>query len=102
MIIAYEVFFKDEKIGTLLTDGPGKDRFLPEKTIEKYSSYMVDTRWKEDRGFIYIPLYENMIKDTLRQNPDAKYIARFTNDFVLVKMEEHETEAFLRDKRIDI
>ena len=77
----------DEKIGTLLTDGPHRDRFIPEEAVKKYSSVLIDRRWREDLGWIYIPLFENMINDTLRQNPDAKYISRFTNEFVLVKTE---------------
>lgn len=92
MILKYEVYYRDEKIGTLWTDGPRRDRFFPEEAIKKYWDIMIDPKWKEvkDTGWIYIPIFENMIRDTMRQNPNAKYIARFTNEFVLVKMDENE------------
>lgn len=86
----YNVFHRDEKIGTLLTDGPRRDRFFPDESIKRHYDIMIRPEWKnvKDTGWIYIPLFENMIRDTLRQNPNAKYIARFTNDFVLEKVED--------------
>lgn len=87
-MITDEVFFMNEKIGTLLTDGPRRDRFLLDKAIEKYKNVLFDPRWKEDMGWTYILLWENMIQDTMRQDPNAKYIARFTNEFVLGKVQE--------------
>ncbi len=98
-MIKYEVFHRDEKIGTLLTDGPGRDRFFPEEAIQHHYDIMILPEWKsvKDTGWIYIPLFENMIRDTLRQNPNAKYIARFTNEFVLVRQEESLCEAINSD-----
>ena len=80
----------DEKIGTLITDGPRRDRFFSEEAIKKHNDIMIRPEWKtmKDTGWIYIPLFENMIRDTMRQNPNATYIARFTNEFVLKKMED--------------
>lgn len=72
----YEVYYGDERIGTLLTDGPRRDRFLPEEAAKKYETFFIDPRWCKDMGWTYIPLYENMISDTMRMNPDAKVIAR--------------------------
>lgn len=93
MIVEYEVFFRDEKIGVLLTDGEKRDRFFPEEAIRKCNDMTILPAWKEgkDTGWIYIPIFENMIRDTMRQNPNAKYIARFTNDFVLIK-KDRETQ----------
>ena len=89
-MVRYEVFHMDEKIGTLLTDGPRRDRFFPEETIKKHNDIMICQEWKEvkDTGWIYIPLFENMIRDTMRQKPNAKYIARFTNEFVLIRQDD--------------
>ena len=86
----YEVFHMDEKIGTLITDGPRRDRFFPEEAIKHHNDIMILPEWKtvKDTGWIYIPLFENMIRDIKRQNPNAKYIARFTNEFVLVRQED--------------
>lgn len=94
MPITYEVFHRDEKIGILITDGPRRDRLLPEEAIKHHNDIMIRPEWKtvKDTGWIDIPLFENMIRDTLRQNPNAKVIARFTNDFVLVKQDEAPVE----------
>lgn len=90
MIVKYEVLYNDEYIGTLLCDGPKRDRFFPAEAIRKYNDIMIHPTWKEvsDTGWIYIPIFENMIRDTMRQNPNAKHIARFTNNFVLVKLDD--------------
>ena len=86
-MIKYEVFYMDEKIGTLITDGERRDRLFPLETIRKCNEIVIRPEWKnvKDTGWVYIPIFENMIRDTMRQNPNAKYIARFTNEFVLVK-----------------
>lgn len=90
MIVKFEVFYMDKKIGTLLADGSKRERFFPEEAICECSDIMILPEWKtvQDTGWIHIPLFENMIRDTMRQNPNAKYIARFTNEFVLVKVDD--------------
>lgn len=86
-MIEYEVWFRDEKIGILLTDGPRRDWFIPEESGRR--DYFIPG-WTGDNGWTYIPLFENMIRDTLRIKPEATHIARFTNDFVLVRKNSRE------------
>ena len=51
---------------------------------------MIHPEWKtvNDTECTHIPLFENMIQDIMHQNPTAKYIFGFTNDYVLVKMDD--------------
>ena len=58
-MIKYEVFHRDEKIGTLITGGPKRDRFFPEEAIKQHNDIMIRPEWKttKDTGWIYIPLF---------------------------------------------